>query len=76
MIDWSCINSLLSLPFFFSTERILLGENEGLYMLNLVDEGLFKFSDRDIRKVTQIRVIKDEGLIVLLAGEECVCVCV
>lgn len=38
-------------------------------MLNVVDEGLFKFSDRDIRKVSHIRILQEEGLIALLAGE-------
>lgn len=49
-------------------ERILIGDTEGLYMLDVVDEELYKFSDRDTRKVTQIRVMKEEGLIALLAG--------
>ena len=52
------------------TERVLLGDNEGLYMLNVVDEGLFKFTDRDIKKVTQIRILQEEGLIALLAGSK------
>ena len=38
-------------------------------MLNVVDEGLFKFSDRDIRKVSHIRILQEEGLIALLAGK-------
>lgn len=54
---------------FFLLERILLGDNEGLYMMDITDDGLYKFSDREIRKVTQIAVIKEEGLIALLAGE-------
>ena len=53
-------------------ERILIGDTEGLYMLDVVDEELYKFSDRDTRKVTQIRVMKEEGLIALLAGICCV----
>ncbi|XP_064397756.1 serine/threonine-protein kinase MRCK alpha-like isoform X2 [Halichondria panicea] len=55
-------------------ERVLLGDTEGLYMLNVVDEGLFKFSDRDIRKVSHIRILQEEGLIALLAGRTRLCV--
>ena len=47
----------------------MLGDNEGLYMLDITDDGLYKFSDRDIRKVSQIMIIKEEGLIALLAGK-------
>ncbi len=54
---------------YVTTERVLLGDTEGLYMLNVVDEGLFKFSDRDIRKVSHIRILQEEGLIALLAGK-------
>ena len=42
-------------------------------MLDISDDGLYKFSDKEIRKVTQIMVIKEEGLIALLAGA-CACV--
>ena len=38
-------------------------------MLDISDDGLYKFSDRDIRKVSQIMVIKQEGIIALLAGQ-------
>ena len=38
-------------------------------MLDITDDGLYKFSDKDIRKVTQIAVIKQESMIVLLAGK-------
>ena len=51
------------------SEKVLLGDNEGLYMLDITDDGLYKFSDRDIRKVSQIMIIKEEGLIALLAGK-------
>lgn len=51
-----------------SPERLLIGETEGLYMLDVVDEELYKFSDKDMKKVTQIRVLAEEGLIALLAG--------
>lgn len=54
---------------YLSAERILLGDNEGLYMLDISDDGLYKFSDKEIRKVSQIMVIKEEGLIALLAGK-------
>lgn len=39
-------------------------------MLDISDDGLYKFSDKEIRKVTQIAVIKEEGLIALLAGRQ------
>ena len=55
-------------------ERVLLGDNEGLYMLSLSDDGLYKFSDKDIRRVTQINVIKEENIIAILAGELCTCI--
>ena len=48
----------------------MLGDNEGLYMLDISDDGLYKFSDKEIRKVTQIMVIEEEGIIALLVGEE------
>ena len=38
-------------------------------MLRMADDGLYKFPDKDMRRVTQIMVIKEEGLIALLAGE-------
>ena len=38
-------------------------------MLDMTEEELYKFGDKDVRKVTQISMISDEGLIVLLAGE-------
>ena len=63
-------------------DRLLIGDTEGLYMLDMSEEGLYKFGDRDVRKVAQISMIEEEGLIVLLAGEcvrvcvWCVCVCV
>ena len=49
-------------------DHLLLGDTEGLYMLDMTEEGLYKFGDRDVRKVSQISMIQDEGLIVLLAG--------
>ncbi len=51
-----------------SPERLLIGDTEGLYMMDVVDEQLYKFSDKDVKKVTQIRVMLEEGLIALLAG--------
>ena len=50
-------------------DHLLIGDFEGLYMLDIVEEGLYKFGDKDVRKVSQISMIRDEGLIVLLAGE-------
>ncbi len=47
----------------------MLGDNESLCMLSLSDDGLFKFSDKDIRRVTQINVIKEENMIAMLAGQ-------
>ena len=52
-----------------SPERILIGDNDGLFMVYLPEDHLFKFSDKDTRKVLQIRIIKEEELIVLIAGE-------
>ena len=40
-------------------------------MLDMVEEGLYKFGDKEIRKVSQISMIQEERLIVLLAGELC-----
>ena len=50
-------------------DHLLIGDFEGLYMLDIVEGGLYKFGDRDLRKVSQMSMIQDEGLIVLLAGE-------
>ena len=47
----------------------MLGDNEGLYLLDVTGDNLFKFSDRDIKKVSQIRVMKEDNLVALLAGE-------
>ena len=52
-----------------SPERILIGDSDGLFMVYLPEDHLFKFSDKDTRKVSQIRIIKEEELIVLIAGE-------
>ena len=49
-------------------DRLLLGDSDALYMLDVPDEELYKFSDKEIRKVTQIKVIPEENVIVLLAG--------
>ena len=38
-------------------------------MLDMAEEGLYKFGDKDVRKVSQLSMIEEEGLIVLLAGE-------
>ena len=52
-----------------NSERLLIGDNDGLYMLDLMEEELYKFTDKDVRRVTQIQIIPDEQLIALLAGE-------
>jgi serine/threonine-protein kinase MRCK len=49
-------------------DHLLIGDSEGLYMLDMAEEGLYKFGDRDVRKVAQISMIEEEGLIVFLAG--------
>ena len=49
-------------------DHLLIGDSEGLYMLDMAEEGLYKFGDKDVRKVSQISMIEEEGLIVLLAG--------
>ena len=61
------------------------GAEDALYLLHVdgsEDEvHVYSFSDRDVRRVTQIRAITDEHLIVMLAGGfwfllwGCVCVC-
>ena len=38
-------------------------------MPNMSDDGLYKFSDKEIRLVTQISVIEEENIIAVLAGE-------
>ena len=45
-----------------------LGGEDCLYMLDIVEEELYQFSDKDIKRVTQIKVLADEGLVLLLAG--------
>ena len=47
----------------------LLGAEDGLYMLDVQEEELYQFSDRDTKRVIQIKVLTEESLIVLLAGE-------
>lgn len=47
----------------------LLGAEDGLYVLDVQEEELYQFSDRDTKRVTQIKVLVDESIIVLLAGE-------
>ena len=50
--------------------HVLIGDNEGLYLLDITGDNLFKFGDRDVRKVSQIRVLQEDNLVALLAGEE------
>ena len=51
-----------------SNDRLLIGDNEGLYMLDINEEELYKFSEKDTKRVTQIQVLQKEGLILLLSG--------
>lgn len=49
--------------------RLLIGDSEGLYMLDISEEELYKFSEKDIKRVTQIQVLQREGVIFLLSGK-------
>ena len=49
--------------------HVLIGDNEGLYLLDITGDNLFKFGDRDVRKVSQIRVMQEDNLVALLAGK-------
>jgi len=74
MLSWFCVYVcmyIFVIGLVLCVERVLLGDNEGLYILSLSDDGLYKFSDKDIRRVTQINVIKEENIIAILAGEQC-----
>ena len=51
-------------------EHVLIGDNEGLYLLDITGDNLYKFGDRDVRKVSQIRVMQEDNLVALLAGKE------
>lgn len=46
----------------------LLGAEDGLYMFDVADEGLYQCGDKDMKKVIQISVLRDEELVVILAG--------
>ena len=70
ILSYHCLHACMYVC-VLCVERVLLGDNEGLYMLSLSDDGLYKFSDKDIRRVTQINVIKEENIIAILAGELC-----
>ena len=48
----------------------MIGDNEGLYLFDITGDNLYKFGDRDVRKVSQIRVLQEDNLIALLAGKE------
>lgn len=37
-------------------------------MLDIGEVELYQFSDRDVKRVSQIKVLNDEGLVLLLAG--------
>ena len=45
------------------------GAEDSLYMLDIMEEELFQFSEKDMKRVIQIRVLSDEGLVVILAGQ-------
>ena len=62
-----------------SNDRLLIGDNEGLYMLDIGEEELYKFSEKDTKRVTQIQVLQKEGVIFLLSGTvpvDCTHICV
>ena len=46
-------------------ERILLGGEDGLFMLEIADDGAHRLGDK---KVVQIEVIKEEQSVVYLGG--------
>ena len=37
-------------------------------MLDVIEEELFQFSDRDVKRVSQIKVLVDDALVIMLAG--------
>ena len=37
-------------------------------MLDVNEEELFQFSDRDVKRVSQIKVLVDDALVIMLAG--------
>ena len=47
---------------------IIPGGEDCLYMLDIVEEELYQFSDKDVKRVSQIKVLADESLVLLLAG--------
>jgi serine/threonine-protein kinase MRCK len=51
-----------------NNNRLLLGAEDGLYMFDVADEGLYQCADKDIKKVIQLAVLPDENLIIILAG--------
>lgn len=53
-------------------ERILLGGEDGLFMLEITDDGAHRLGDK---KVVQIEVIKEEASVVYLGGGCYACVC-
>ena len=71
IVEVSVTTLYLTYPIFhvIHIERVLLGDNEGLYLLDITGDNLFKFGDRDVRKVSQIRVMQEDNLVAMLAGE-------
>uniref|UniRef100_A0A1X7VNS0 non-specific serine/threonine protein kinase n=1 Tax=Amphimedon queenslandica TaxID=400682 RepID=A0A1X7VNS0_AMPQE len=51
-----------------NNDRILLGAEDGLYMFDVADEGLYQCGDKDLKRVIQLAVLQDEELVVILAG--------
>ena len=46
-----------------------LGAEDGLYIFDVSEEGLYQFGDKDMKRVTQLKVIPDESLVIMLAGK-------
>ena len=53
-------------------ERILLGGEDGLFMLEIADDGVHRLGDK---KVVQIEVAKEENTVIYLGGGPCMYVC-
>ena len=55
---------------FPDNERILLGGEDGLFMLEIADDGAHRLGDK---KVAQIEVAKEEDTVIYLGGGPCMC---
>ena len=40
-----------------------------MYIFDVSEEGLYQFGDKDMKRVTQLKVIPDESLVIMLAGK-------